>query len=165
MGTERSMIELGKKSLLGKARARPDLVKRFIEKSKKEGLLKTFQEALGRLDQPTALGYSAAGVVVEVGSNVHGISVGDRVACIGACYASHAEYIKVPENLCCRIPDDLPFEEASFGMLGVIALNGIRLAKLTFGESVAVMGLGLLGLLTVQILKAYGCRVIGTDIN
>jgi len=165
IGTERSMIELGKKSLLGKARARPDLVKRFIEKSQKEGLVKTFQEALGRLDQPTALGYSSAGFVVEVGANVHGFSPGDRVACIGAGYASHAEYIKVPEKLCCRIPDSLSFEEASFGMLGIIALNGIRLARLTFGETVAVMGLGLLGLLSVQMLKAYGCRVIGTDID
>jgi NADPH:quinone reductase-like Zn-dependent oxidoreductase len=119
IGTERSMIELGKKSLLGKARARPDLVRRFIEKSQKEGLLKTFQEALGRLDQPTALGYSSAGVVVEVGANVHGFSPGDRVACIGAGYASHAEYIKAPKNLCCRIPDNLSFEEASFGMLGI----------------------------------------------
>ena len=119
IGTERSMIELGKKSLLGKDRARPDLVRRFIEKSQKEGLLKTFQEALGRLDQPTAPGYSSAGVVVEVGANVHGFSPGDRVACIGAGYASHAEYIKAPKNLCCRIPDNLSFEEASFGMLGI----------------------------------------------
>jgi predicted dehydrogenase/threonine dehydrogenase-like Zn-dependent dehydrogenase len=165
IGTERSMIELGKKSLLGKARARPDLMKRFIEKAQKEGLFKTFQEALDRLDQPTALGYSTAGVVVEVGRNVHGFSPGDRVACIGAGYASHAEYIKIPEKLCCRIPDGVTFEEASFGMLGIIALNGIRLARLTFGEFVAVLGLGLLGLLSVQILKAYGCRVIGMDLD
>jgi len=165
IGTERSMIELGKKSLLGKARARPDLVKRFIEKAQKEGLYKTFQEALGRLDQPTALGYSTAGIVVEVGSNVHNFVPGDQVACIGAGYASHSEYIKIPEKLCSRIPDGVSFEEASFGMLGIIALNGIRLAKLTFGESVAVVGLGLLGLISVQILKAYGCRVIGTDLD
>ena len=165
IGTERSMIELGKKSLLGKARARPDLVKRFIEKAQKEGLYKTFQEALGRLDQPTTLGYSTAGIVVEVGSNVHGFVPGDRVACIGAGYASHSEYIKIPEKLCSRIPDGVSFEEASFGMLGIIALNGIRLAKLTFGESVAVVGLGLLGLISVQLLKAYGCRVIGTDLD
>jgi len=165
MGTERSIIELGKKSLLGKAKARPDLVKRFMDKAKKEGLLKTFQEALGRLDTPTALGYSSAGIVAEAGNNIHKFSAGDRVACIGAGYASHASYIKVPENLCCRIPGHISFEEASFGMLGIIALHGIRCAKLTFGESVAVVGLGLLGLLSVQILKAYGCRVIGTDID
>jgi len=138
IGTERSMIELGQKSLLGKAKARPDLVKRFLEKAQKEGFYKTFQEALGRLDTPTALGYSSAGIVVEVGRNVRKFSPGDRVACIGTGYASHAEYVKVPENLCCSIPDGISFEEASFGMLGIIALNGIRCAKLTFGESVAV---------------------------
>lgn len=165
IGTERSMIELGQKSLLGKAKARPDLVKRFLEKAQKEGFYKTFQEALGRLDTPTTLGYSSAGIVVEVGRNVNKVSPGDRVACIGAGYASHAEYLKIPENLCCHIPERLSFEEASFGMLGIIALNGIRCAKLTFGESVAVIGLGLLGLISVQILKAYGCRVIGSDLD
>lgn len=165
LGTERSIIELGKKSLLGKARARPDLVKRFIDKAQKEGFIKTFKEALGRLDNPTLLGYSSAGIVIEAGSNVHKFSPGNRVACIGAGYASHAEYIAVPENLCCRISDNIDFEEASFGMLGIIALHGVRCANLTFGESVAVMGLGLLGLLTVQILKAYGCKVIGMDID
>ena len=165
IGTERSIIELGQKSLLGKAKARPDLVKRFMDKAKKEGFVKTFKEALDRLDNPTALGYSSAGVVIEVGSNVQKISPGDRVACIGAGYASHAEYITVPENLCCKIPDGLTFEEASSGMLGIIALHGIRCAKLSFGESVAVIGLGLLGLISVQILKAYGCKVIGTDID
>ncbi len=165
IGTERSVIELGQKSLLGKAKARPDLVKRFLEKAQKEGFYKTFQEALSRLDQPTALGYSSSGVVVEVGHNVHKYSPGDRVACIGAGYASHAGYVKMPTNLCCRIPDGISFEEASFGMLGIIALNGIRCAKLTFGESVAVVGLGLIGLLSVQMLKAYGCRVVGMDLD
>lgn len=165
IGTERSIIELGKKSLLGKAKARPDLVKRFIEKAKKEGFIKTFREALGRLDTPTPLGYSSAGIVVEVGSNVHKFSPGDRVACIGAGYASHAEYITVPEMLCAHLPERIAFEEGSFGMLGIIALHGIRCVKLTFGESIAVIGLGLLGLLTVQILKSYGCRVMGMDID
>ncbi|MCL5422232.1 MAG: bi-domain-containing oxidoreductase [Nitrospirae bacterium] len=165
LGTERSLIELGQKSLLGKARARPDLVKRFMDKAKKEGFVKTFKEALGRLDNPTSLGYSSAGVLIEAGQNVHRFSPGDRVACIGAGYASHAEYITVPENLCCKIPDNLSFEEASFGMLGIIALHGVRCSKLTFGESVAVIGLGLLGILTVQILKSYGCKVIGVDVD
>jgi len=165
IGTERSIIELGKKSLLGKAKARPDLLKRFLNKAKKEGFLKTFQEALGRLDNPTPLGYSSAGIVVEVGNNIHKFSPGDRVACIGAGYASHAEYVTVPEHLCCKIPDNVSFEEASFGMLGIIALHGIRCANLTFGENVAVIGLGLLGLLSIQILKAYGCKVIGFDID
>lgn len=165
LGTERSIIGLGKKSLLGKAKARPDLVKKFMGKVKKEGFVKSFQEALGRLDNPTPLGYSAAGMVIEVGNNVHKFSSGDRVACIGPGYASHAEYITVPENLCCKIPDNLTFEEASFGMLGIIALHGVRCTKITFGESVAVIGLGLLGLLTLQILKAYGNKVIGMDID
>ena len=157
IGTERSIIELGKKSLLGKAKARPDLVKRFFDKAKKEGYFKTFQEALGRLDDAIPLGYSSAGVVVAVGKNIHRLSPGDRVACVGAGYACHAGYITVPENLCCKMPDQITFEEASFSMLGIIAMHGIRCAKLTFGSSVAVIGLGLLGLLSVQILKAYGC--------
>jgi len=144
----------GRKSLLGKARQRPDLVKRFMEKVKMEGFVKTFKEALDRLDSPTPLGYSSAGIVAQVGRNVHRFSPGDRVACIGAGYASHAEYVCVPENLCCRVPENLPFDEASFGMLGIIALHGIRCARLAFGESVAVVGLGLLGLLTVQMLQS-----------
>lgn len=170
VGTERSIIDLGKKSLLGKARARPDLVKRFVDKAKKEGLLNTYREALGRLDNPTALGYSSAGVVVEAGQMVSAFLPGDRVACVGAGYASHAEYIRVPEKLCAKIPvygdgEQIGFEEAAFGMLGIIALHGVRCARLEFGETVAVMGLGLLGLLTAQILRAYGCRVIGTDLD
>ncbi len=165
IGTERSLIELGRKSILGKAKTRPDLVKRFMDKAKKEGLLKTYKEALGRLDTPTSLGYSSSGVVVEVGNSVHKFSVGDRVACIGAGYASHAEYITVPENLCCKIHNNITFEEASFGMLGIIAIHGIRCAQLNFGETVAVIGLGLLGLLSIQILKAYGCNVVGFDVD
>lgn len=165
IGTERSVIELARKSLLGKARGRPDLVRRFVDKARKEGVAKTFHDALNILDNPTPLGYSCAGIVVAVGENIHIFSPGDRVSCIGAGYASHAEYLTVPEKLCCKIPDAVTFEEASFGMLGIIALHGIHCARLTFGTSVAVIGLGLLGLLTVQILKAYGCRVIGTDID
>jgi predicted dehydrogenase/threonine dehydrogenase-like Zn-dependent dehydrogenase len=165
MGTERSIIELAQKSLLGKARMRPDLVRQFMNKAKKEGFLTTFQQALNRLDNPVALGYSSAGMVMEVGAGIHKYSPGDRVACIGAGYAAHAEYISVPENLCCRLPDGLSFEDASFGMLGIIALHGIRCAELTFGSSVAVIGLGLLGLLTAQILKSYGCKVTSTDID
>jgi len=163
IGTERSIIELGKQSLLGKARQRPDLVKRFIEKAKNEGLIKTFHEAMGRLDSPTALGYSSAGIVVEKGSLVNEINVGDRVACIGAGYASHAEYISVPEMLCAKIPEKVSIEEASFGMLGIISMHGIRTAEATPGAVIAVEGLGLLGLLAVQILRAYGYIVIGFD--
>ncbi|MCX7120294.1 MAG: bi-domain-containing oxidoreductase [Gammaproteobacteria bacterium] len=165
IGTEKATIELGKKSLLGKARARPDLVKRVIEKAKNEGILKTFSEAMGRLDTPTPLGYSAAGVVVEVGIEAHGFAPGDRVACIGQGFASHADYISVPVNLAVKLPETVSTELAAFSMLGCIALHGIRTANLTFGSSVAVIGLGLLGQLTVQLLKAYGCTVFAFDIN
>lgn len=164
-GTERSVIELGKKSLFGKARARPDLVKRVIEKAKKEGVIKTFKEAMGRLDTPTPLGYSCAGVTIEVGTEALDFAPGDRVACIGQGFASHAEFVSVPMNMVCRIPDNVTDEEASFGMLGVIAMHGVRSANLTFGSSVVVIGLGLLGLITVQLLKAYGCQVIATDLS
>ena len=163
IGTERSTIELGRKSFAGKAAARPDLVRRAWEKAKKEGLLKTYQEAMGRLDSPTPLGYSCAGVVEECGIVATEFSPGDRVACIGQGFASHAEFVAIPVNLACRIPEDVPEEEASFGMLGIIALHGIRCADLSFGSRVVVMGLGLLGLLTVQMLRAYGCEVMAFD--
>ena len=165
LGTERSVIELGAKSILGKAKARPDLVKRFFQKVQTEGLSKSIQEAMARLDNPNPLGYSSSGIVVEVGKDIHHFSPGDRVACIGSGYASHSEFISVPKNLCCKIPENLDMENAAFGMVGAIALNGIRCANLTFGETVVVIGLGLLGQLTVQILKAYGCKVIAMDIN
>jgi len=165
IGTERSIIELGRKSLLEKARTRPDLLKRFMGKARTEGLIPTFKTALQMLDKPVSLGYSCAGVAAEVGGNIHKFGPGDRIASIGSGFASHAEYVAVPEMLCSRIPEGVSFEEASFGMLGIIATNGIRCAKLRFGESVAVIGLGLLGLLTVQILKAYGCKVVGMDID
>jgi NADPH:quinone reductase-like Zn-dependent oxidoreductase len=120
-----------------------------MDKAKNEGFAKTFKEALGRLDNPTSLGYSSAGIVVEAGDKVQEFSPGDRVACIGADFASHAEYISIPPMLCCKVPSNVSFEEASFGMLGIIAMHGIRCARLAFGECVAVVGLGLLGLLSV----------------
>lgn len=163
IGTERSIIELGKQSLLGKARQRPDLVKRFLEKAKHEGLLKTFREAMGRLDAPTPLGYSSAGIVTEVGNAVHELSVGDRVACIGAGYASHAEYSRVPIQLCAPIPDNVSDQAASFGMLGTIAMHGYRTAATTPGAVVAIVGMGLLGILAGQIARAYGHPVVGYD--
>ena len=163
LGTERSTIELGRKSLLGKAASRPDLVRRAWDKAKKEGLLKTWQEAMGRLDTPTPLGYSCAGLVEQCGNAATEFSPGDRVACVGQGFASHAEFVSIPVNLACRIPDAVSEQEASFGMLGIIALHGIRSANLTFGSKVVVMGLGLLGLLTIQMLRAYGCDVIAID--
>ncbi len=163
LGTERSTIELGRKSLLGKAASRPDLVRRAWDKAKKEGLLKTWQEAMGRLDTPTPLGYSSAGIIEQCGIAATEFSPGDRVACVGQGFASHAEFVSIPINLACRIPEGVSDDEASFGMLGIIALHGIRSAKLTFGSKVVVLGLGLLGLLTIQMLRAYGCEVIALD--
>jgi len=165
IGTEKLTIELGKKSLFGKAAARPDLVRRAWNKAKKEGLIKTWQEAIGRLDEPTPLGYSSAGMVIESGLNVSEFCPGDRVACVGQGFASHAEFISVPVNLACKIPTNVTEIQASFGMLGIIALHGIRTANITFGSKVAVIGLGLLGLLTAQILRAYGCQVFAYDID
>lgn len=162
-GTEKSKVDLGKKSLFGKARERPDLVKKVLDKVKSEGLASTFTAVKAKLDTAIAMGYSAAGTVVEVGSGVDGFTVGDRVACAGAGFASHAEMISVPKNLCVRIPDGVSFDAASFGTLGAIALQGVRLAAPTLGEAFVVIGLGLLGQITVQLLRANGCRVFGVD--
>jgi predicted dehydrogenase/threonine dehydrogenase-like Zn-dependent dehydrogenase len=164
-GTEKLMIEMGQKSLLGKAKARPDLVRQAWAKARKEGFLSVYKEAMNRLDEPVPLGYSAAGVVLEVGAGVAGFKAGDRVALAGAGFASHAEVVRVPENLCVPIPAEVDFEDAAFAMLGAIALHGVRLAGLTLGESVVVIGLGLLGLISVQLLAAQGCRVIGVDLD
>lgn len=163
LGTERSTIELGRKSLMGKAASRPDLVRRAWDKAKKEGFLKTWQEAMGRLDTPTPLGYSTAGVIEQCGLAATEFSPGDRVACVGQGFASHAEFVSVPVNLACKIPEGVSDAHASFGMLGIIALHGVRSANLSFGSKVVVMGLGLLGLLTIQMLRAYGCEVIAFD--
>ena len=165
VGTEKLMIEMGQKSLLGKARARPDLVRQAWAKAKKEGFLSVYKEAMNRLDEPIPLGYSAAGIVLEVGAGVQGFKPGDRVAVAGAGFASHAEMVWVPENLCVSIPTGVDFEAAAFVMLGGIALNGVREAALTLGERAVVIGLGLLGLLTVQFLRAQGCRVVGVDLD
>ena len=161
-GTERMITELAKKSLLGKARERPDLVRKVLDKIKTEGLAPTLTKVFAKLDTPIPLGYSCAGTVSEAGAAA-GLRTGDRVACAGAGYATHAEYNYVPRNLCVAIPAGVSFEEASYATVGAIALQGVRQADLRLGESAAVIGLGLLGLLTVQLLKASGCRVIGAD--
>jgi predicted dehydrogenase/threonine dehydrogenase-like Zn-dependent dehydrogenase len=165
VGTEKLMIEMGKKSLLGKARARPDLVRQAWAKAKKEGFFSVYKEAMSRLDEPIPLGYSAAGIVREVGQGVQNFKPGDRVAVAGAGYASHAELVWVPENLCVLLPEGVDFEAGAFVMLGGIALHGVREAALTLGEKAVVLGLGLLGLLSVQFLKAQGCRVVGIDLD
>ena len=164
-GTEKLMIEMGQKTLLGKARARPDLVRQAWAKAQKEGFISVFKEAMNRLDEPVPLGYSAAGVVLEVGAGVRGFQPGDRVAVAGAGFASHAEVVWVPENLCVPVPEEVDFDGAAFVMLGAIALHGVRKAELTLGETGVVIGLGLLGLLSCQILAAQGCRVVGIDLD
>jgi predicted dehydrogenase/threonine dehydrogenase-like Zn-dependent dehydrogenase len=164
-GTERMAVELGRKSLIGKARERPDLVRQVIQKAQREGLLNTINAVQSKLNAANALGYSAAGIVTDVGEGVTEFRAGDRVACAGAGFAAHAEVLSVPKNLCVRLPDAVDFEAAAFGTLGAIALQGVRLAEPTLGESVVVIGLGLLGQLTVQLLKANGCRVFGVDLD
>jgi len=164
-GTEKAMIDVASKSLLGKALARPDWVKQVLDKLRSDGLLETYRQARARLDMPVPLGYSAAGVVLEVGSGVSGFCAGDRVACAGHPYASHAEVLCVPKNLCVPVPAEVSMDDACYGMLGAIALNAVRLAEPQLGERVAVIGLGLLGLLGVQMLRAAGCRVIGIDVS
>lgn len=162
-GTERQTIELAKASLAGKAMARPDLVRRVLRNIRRDGLAPTLEKVFAKLDTPIPLGYSIAGEALEIGRGVTGLRVGDRVACAGAGFANHAEIDAVPKNLVVRIPDGVDDEEASFVTLGAIALQGVRQAQPTLGERFVVMGLGLLGLLTVQLLKANGCRVLGFD--
>jgi len=162
-GTERQLIELAKSSLAGKAAARPDLVRRVLRMARRDGLRPTLEKVFAKLDTPIPLGYSLAGEVLEVGRKVEGLRVGDRVACAGAAIANHAQINVVPKNLAVRIPDRVSDEDASFVTLGAIALQGVRQTAPTLGETVVVMGLGLIGLLTVQLLKANGCRVLGFD--
>lgn len=164
-GTEKTKIDMGKKNLLQKAKARPELVHQVLHKLRTEGLFKTIQTVNTRLGAANPLGYSSAGVAVAVGGLVEGIKPGDRVACGGVGYANHAEFAVVPKNLAVKIPDNVSDEEAAFATLGAIALQGVRLADPKLGETVLVLGLGLLGQITVQLLKSNGCRVFGTDLD
>ena len=163
-GTERAALEFSEKSMLGKARARPDLVKQTLNKLRREGISATLNAVRGRLDQPLPLGYSSAGVVVALGEGVQEFQVGDRVACAGGGHAVHAEYAVVPLHLLARLPDSVDFEVGAFATLGAIALHAFRLAEAQVGEQVAVIGLGLLGQLTCEIALAAGCRVLGIDL-
>lgn len=163
-GTERMLAEFAKKGLVGKALQMPDQVKKVIRKMKTEGVFATLEKVQAKLDQPIPLGYSSAGVVVEAGRDC-GLNVGDRVACGGAGFANHAEFNYVPRNLIVKIPDGVNFEDASCATVGSIALQGVRQCEVNLGESVAVIGLGLMGILAVQMLKASGCRVVGFDPN
>lgn len=160
-GTERMLLEFGKANLINKARQQPGKVRMVLDKIKTDGLLPTLDAVRSKLDEPLAMGYSNCGVVLETGDNSGGFSAGDRVVSNG----HHAEVVSVPVNLCAKIPDGVSDETAAFTVVGSIALEGIRLAQPTLGETFVVTGLGLIGLLTVQILKANGCRVIGIDMK
>ena len=164
-GTEKMLVDFAKKSMLAKAKDRPDLVKQVVDKMKKEGVKNTLEKVFTKLDTPIPLGYSLAGRVIEVGSNMSGINIGDRVACGGAGYANHSEINYVPKNLMVKIPDAVDDIDASFVTVGAIALQGVRQTEPKLGERVAVIGLGLLGQLAVQLLKANGCKVIGSDVD
>jgi len=160
-GTERMLLEFGRANFIDKARQQPDKVRQVLDKLRTDGIGPTMRAVLAKLDKPIPLGYSNAGVVVEVGPGVTRFQVGDRVVSNG----QHAEFVCVPENLCARIPDGVSDEAAAFTVVAAIGLQGIRLVQPTLGETVAVTGLGLIGLLSVQLLRANGCRVLGIDLD
>lgn len=162
-GTERASVQTARASLIGKARRRPDLVRQVLHKARTEGMRATWEKVRHRLAEPLCPGYSCSGIVVGAGEGVTGFRIGDRVAAAGQDKASHAELVNVPVNLVCALPTPLTFEEGAFVALGAVALHGVRTASPAIGETVAVMGLGLLGQLTVRILAAQGCEVIGID--
>ncbi|MBA2238080.1 MAG: Gfo/Idh/MocA family oxidoreductase [Lysobacter sp.] len=160
-GTERMLVEFGKANWLDKARQQPDKVRMVLDKMRTDGVATTVEAVRSKLDQPLALGYCNVGTVIEVGEGVSGFAVGDRVVSNG----KHAEVVRVPVNLCARVPDGVGDEDAAFTVLAAIGLQGIRLANPTLGECIVVTGLGLIGLLTVQMLRAHGCRVLGVDFD
>ncbi len=164
-GTERMKVSQARMNLLQMAKARPDKVKQVMQSVKQVGLKETLSKVRERLDSLTPLGYSLAGVVEEVGHGLDEFAVGDRVACAGEGIACHAEFVSVPRNLCVKVPERVDLQDAAFSTVGAIAMNGVRQAGVTVGDTVLVIGLGLVGLLGVQILKAAGCRVIGVDID
>ncbi|MCQ3931000.1 MAG: oxidoreductase [Chloroflexi bacterium] len=159
------VVDFAKKNLLQKAQDRPDLVRQVIDKARREGVVNTIEGVRNRLDQPLALGYSTAGIVVDVGSQTADFKIGDHVACAGSGYASHAEMIYVPRTMAVKMPDGVSFEAGAFATVGAIALQGIRQSESVMGHNVAVIGLGLLGQLSVQMLKASGCWVMGIDVD
>tara|TARA_R110002110_G_scaffold9271_1_gene45837 strand:- start:1198 stop:3324 length:2127 start_codon:yes stop_codon:yes gene_type:complete len=160
-GTERMLVDFGRAGLIGKARQQPERVKQVLDKVRTDGLAPTLETVFNKLDQPLALGYCNAGTVLETGAGVSGFSPGERVVSNG----HHAEVVAVPANLCAHVPAGVSDDEAAFTVLGAIALQGIRLARPTLGEAVVVTGLGLVGLMAVQLLRAHGCRVLGVDFD
>jgi len=164
-GTEGSKVSTARKSLWGKAKEKPEQVKQVLDTIKKEGVFTTYRKVMNKLDSLSPLGYSSAGIVEAVGAGVTGFQVGDRVSCSGADIANHADMVAVPINLACKIPENVSIASAAYTTVATIALQGIRVADLRLGEVCAVIGLGLIGQLTVQMLKAAGIRVIGIDVN
>ncbi|MFN0135193.1 MAG: zinc-dependent alcohol dehydrogenase, partial [Phycisphaerae bacterium] len=160
-GTERMLVEFGQAGWIAKARSQPEKVRQVLQKIKTDGLMPTLETVFARLDEPLPLGYCNAGRVVAVGKGVEGFNVGDRVASNGP----HAEMVCVPSTLCAKIPDEVDDAAASFTVLGSISLHGVRLLQPTLGENFAVIGMGLLGLVAAQLLRANGCNVIGIDVN
>lgn len=165
VGTERSKLEAAREGPIGKARARPDQAREVLVKARRDGLRETVRAVKTRLDQPTPLGYSAAGVVISVGQSVRGFAPGERVACGGGEHAVHADVVSVPGNLCVPLPEGVPFEAGAFATVASVAMHGVRQADVRIGERVAVIGLGLVGQLTGQILRAAGCIVVGVDLD
>ncbi|MEP7106925.1 MAG: bi-domain-containing oxidoreductase [Ferruginibacter sp.] len=161
LGTEKMLVEFGKANLLSKARQQPEKVKQVLDKIKIEGLMPTLEAVFNKLDEPLPLGYCNAGEVILVGDGITEFKIGDRVVSNGA----HAEYVCVPKNLCARIPGNVSYEEAAFTVIGSIGLQGLRLVQPTLGETVVVVGLGLIGLITAELLLANGCKVIGFDFD
>jgi polar amino acid transport system substrate-binding protein len=164
-GTDRAVIGLAKKGPLGKAKDRPDLMRKVLNKAKTDGLWATYKVVQNLVTEPIPLGYSVAGIVTAVGSDVHDVKVGDRVACAGLGYANHAEIIFVPKNLFVPVPNDVPDSQATYVTLGAIAMHGVRQANQQLGASILVVGLGLVGQIAVQICRAGGYRVIGLDLD
>src|ERR1700677_886164 len=164
-GTEKATVEAGRKSILGKAMARPDLVKQVLAYAQSNGVKAARQKVQARLETLSALGYSCSGFVLEVGAGVNEFQPGDRVACAGSGYASHCEINFVPANLVVLVPGNVRLDAAWLTTIGAIAMQGVRQANVTFGETVAVIGVGLVGVLAIQILRAAGCRVVAIDIS
>ncbi len=163
VGTEKHLLEFAQKSLLGKALERPDLVLQVLAKARTDGLAEAWRQAMARLDTPAPVGYSSAGVVIDRGSAVENFALRDRVACSGSGFAAHSEIAAVPANLCVKLPESVGFDSAAFAALGGIALEAVRMSHAGLGSQVAVIGLGLLGQLAVQLLRAAGCHVVGMD--
>jgi len=161
LGTERMLVEFGKANLVQKARQQPDKVRQVLDKIKTDGLMPTLEAVFNKLEQPLPLGYCNVGNVIAVGEGVSEFKIGDRVASNGP----HAEFVCVPKHLAALVPDNVTDEEAAFTVIGAIGLQGMRLCNPTFGETIVVIGLGLIGLLTAQLLQANGCRVIGVDLD